>query len=193
MLDVEAKDWESICQCPRERAGEIPIMVLKAWKEFVSDSTSGLTERLCAWSFRVAVAAGLRWGDLLCTAPATLVLMKEGLIGFAEKKPKPVESLKEDIAGAIDFAFSNEKWLSGGFLLFQENTWDCARGFWIVQPLVLESEIGFPNQVPAFWHCANKMMSVLLPFADFHEDRGIRPHILKVETISALMGGNCQM
>ena len=52
---------------------------------FVSDSTLGVTGRLYAWSFRVAVAACLRWGGLLCTAPATPVLMKEGLIGFAAK------------------------------------------------------------------------------------------------------------
>ena len=44
-----------------------------------------VAERLYAWPFRVSVAAGLRWGDLLNAAPATTVLMKEGRIGFAAK------------------------------------------------------------------------------------------------------------
>ena len=52
---------------------------------FVSDSSLGMTERLFAWSFMVAVASGLRWDDLINTAPTTTVLMKEGLIGCAAK------------------------------------------------------------------------------------------------------------
>ena len=58
-----------------------------------------------------AVAEDLRWGDLLNTAPATTVLMKEGLIGFAAKT-KTRESLKEDHVGGSHFALSNENWLS---------------------------------------------------------------------------------
>ena len=87
MIDVEAKGWESIYQCPRKQACRTPPQVLKAcggWG-FVSDSSLGLTVRLFAWSFRVAVAARLRLGDLLSTALATSVLMKEGLIGYAAK------------------------------------------------------------------------------------------------------------
>ena len=84
MIDLEAKDWESIYQCPWKQAGEIPPRVLKAWGGFVSDSSLCVAVRLFAWSFRVAVA-GLRWDDLLSTAPATTVLMKECLIGFAAK------------------------------------------------------------------------------------------------------------
>ena len=85
MLDAEAETWESIHQRHREQADGIPLSVLKAWEEFVSDSTLGLTERLFAWSSRVAVAAGLRLGDLLRTSPTTLVLIKDGRIGFAAK------------------------------------------------------------------------------------------------------------
>ena len=33
--------------------------------------------------FRLAVAAGIRRGGLLNTAPNTIVLTKEGLVGFA--------------------------------------------------------------------------------------------------------------
>ena len=52
-------------------------------------------ERLCAWSFMVAVSAGLRWKDLLNSAPSTLVLMNEGLMWFAAKTATR-ESRKED-------------------------------------------------------------------------------------------------
>ena len=44
------------------------------------------------------MAAGLRLGDLLSTSPTTLVLIKDGRIGFAAKT-KPGESLKVDIGG----------------------------------------------------------------------------------------------
>ena len=62
MIDLEAGDWGSIYQCPRKQAGQIPVRVLKAWEEFVSESSLCITERLFAWYFRVSVAAGLRWG-----------------------------------------------------------------------------------------------------------------------------------
>ena len=51
-----------------------------------------------------------------------------------------------------------------------------------------ESELGFPNQAPAFWSCANKMMSLLLFLADRPGDHGIRPRSLKVTTIDVLVG-----
>ena len=60
MLDAEAETCESIRRFPRKQAGGIPLSVLNAWEGFVSDSTLGLTERLFAWSFRVAVDACLR-------------------------------------------------------------------------------------------------------------------------------------
>ena len=85
MIGFGAKTWESIYQCPRKQAGAILIAVLKTWGGFVSDSPIDLTGRLFAWSSRASVAAGLRWVDLLSTAPATLVLIKDGLIGFAVK------------------------------------------------------------------------------------------------------------
>ena len=84
-LDFEAKDNGNTHRCHRKQADATPITAPKAREGFVSDSTLGITGGLFAWSFKVAVAAGLRWGDLLCTAPATLVLMKECLIGFAAK------------------------------------------------------------------------------------------------------------
>ena len=52
---------------------------------FVSDSPIDLTGRLFAWPFRAEVADGLRWDDLLNTAPATLVLTKDGLAAVAAK------------------------------------------------------------------------------------------------------------
>ena len=49
-----------------------------------------LAGRLFAWPPRLAGAAGLWWGGLLNTAPATTVLMEEGHSGFAGK-PRPGE------------------------------------------------------------------------------------------------------
>ena len=96
----------------------------------------------------------------------------------------------EDPVGASNFSFSNENWLSAGYIASQENTGvGLSSDFWIGPPSVLESELGFFNQRHAFWSCANKMMSVLLPLADFHEDHGIRPHSLKVTTIAVIMVG----
>ena len=86
MLDVEAKSWESIYQCPRKQSGEIPISALIACVgNLVSDSKNDVAGGISAWSSRFAAAAGLRWDDLLNTSPTTLVLLKEGLIGFAAK------------------------------------------------------------------------------------------------------------
>ena len=77
----------------------------------------------------------------------------------------------------------------GGVHLFKENSGGFPRDFWIGHPLFMESEMGFFNQSPAFWSCADKMMTLLLERADFlEEDHGIRPHSLKVTTISSLMG-----
>ena len=53
--------------------------------DITSDSKNDIAERIFAWSFRLAVASGLRLDDLLNTAPTTLVLLKEGIIGFASK------------------------------------------------------------------------------------------------------------
>ena len=191
MLDVEAKDWESIYQRRRKQAGEIPVSVLIEWGNIVPYSKNDITERIFALSFRLADAAGLRWGDLLNTAPTTLALLKEGIIGFAAKTKTRGKSEGRPW-GASNLAFSNEKWLADGFNLFKQESGDLARDYWIAQPLFMESEAGFSNQAPAFWSCANKMMTFLLERAEFFEEHGIRPHSLKVKTISALMGGNCQ-
>ena len=91
--------------------------------------------------------------------------------------------------GASNLIPPSEKWPPVGFLLFRNNTEvGSPRDFSICHPLVSESELGFPNQVPAFWPCANKMMSILLFLAERREDRGIRPHSLKATTIDVIMG-----
>ena len=82
--------------------------------EFVSDSSLGITERPSAWSFMVSVA-GLRWDELLNTAPTTTVLMKEGLIGFAAKT-KTAGKSEGRRWGSSEFSFPNEKWRPDGFL-----------------------------------------------------------------------------
>ena len=76
-------------------------------EEYASYSSRDLTERLFAWSFMVAVEAGLRWGDLLNTGPSTTVLMEEGRIGFAEK-PKPGERPTVDHGGRVVMHFLTE-------------------------------------------------------------------------------------
>ena len=93
----------------------------------------------------------------------------------------------EDHGGQSYFSFPNEKWLRGGYQLFLYESGDSSRDFWIWQSLVSESEIGFANHAPAFWSCANKMMTCLLSLADPKDDHGVMPHSLKVTTISAIM------
>ena len=145
----------------------------------------GLTGRLFAWSSMVSIAAGLRWGDLLNTATATTVLMQEGLIGFAVKT-KTMGKYEGRPCGASRYAFSNGKWLRDGFGLFRNDSGDLSRDFWIGRPLTIESELGFPNQDPAFWSCSRKVMTCLLFQADHPEGHGVRPNSLKVTTISTL-------
>ena len=140
MLDVAAKSRGSTRQCHRKQAGGIPISVLTEWKNIVSDSKADIAERLFAWSVRLAVAAGLRWDDLLNTAPTTLVLLKEGLIGFAPKAKTRGKSEGRPW-GASNFAFSNENWPANGFHLSKQNYGHFARDFWIGQPLFMEPEI----------------------------------------------------
>ena len=48
-----------------KQAEGIPMWVLEEWGKLISDPEADMTERIFAWSFRVAVAAGIRWGDLL--------------------------------------------------------------------------------------------------------------------------------
>ena len=153
--------------------------------DIVSDSKNDIAERISAWPFILAVA-GLRWGDLLNTAPTTLVLLKEGIIGFAEKtKTRGKSEGRPRVASNFDF--SNENWIVGGFGLFKQESGDFARDYWIGQPLFTESETGFFNQAPAFWSCGNKMMTFRLYLAGRPDDHGIRPHSLKVATIPTLM------
>ena len=56
--------------------------------------------------------------------------------------------------------------------------------FWIRRPL--ESEVGNFNRAPAFWPCANKMVTYLLEADGHPECHGVRPRSLRVTTISAL-------
>ena len=68
------------------------------------DTQADMAERIFAWPFMVAVASGLRWGDLLNSAPNTLVFTTEGLTGFAAKtKTRGVSEGRP--WGAIDYAF----------------------------------------------------------------------------------------
>ena len=114
----------------------------------VSDSKSDIAERLFAWSFRLAVAAGLRRGDLLNAGPATLVLLKEGLVGLASKTKKRGKSEGRN-RGASNFAFPNKNRLESGFRLFGGKSGGFSRAFWIWGPLFMESGLGICNQAPA--------------------------------------------
>ena len=70
---------------PKKTGGGNSHFGFKSVGDLVSYSKSDIAGSIFAWSFRVAAEAGLRWDDLLNTAPATLVLLKEGLVGFAAK------------------------------------------------------------------------------------------------------------
>ena len=145
-----------------------------------------MAERIFAWSFRVAVAAGLRWNDLLNSTPNTLTLTTGGLTGFAARtKTRGVSEGRP--WGASDYAYSNEKWMLDGYTLFISRSGNLNRDFWIGQPMFSEIQNGFFNNAPAFWSIANKLMIILLARVNFQEaGHGIRPHSLKVTTISAL-------
>ena len=75
-------------RCPRRKAGKIPIPVLEMRVGLIMDSKTNRPERLSDWSFRAAVAAGLRRGGILNKSKPTLVLTKEDLLGFAAKTKK---------------------------------------------------------------------------------------------------------
>ena len=89
--------------------------------------------------------------------------------------------------GASRYDFSNGKWFSGGYQLFLKESLFFCRDFRIGKPLVSESEIGRPDQFPAFWSCANKMTTCLLFQAERPEGHGIRPRSLNATTISTSM------
>ena len=77
---------------------------LRMGGEMASDTQSDMTGGIFAWSFRVAVASGLRWDDVLNSAPNTLVLTIGGLTGFAAKtKTRGVSEGRP--WGKSDFAF----------------------------------------------------------------------------------------
>ena len=89
--------------------------------------------------------------------------------------------------GGSRCAFSNDKWLRDGFQLFQNESVDLSRDFWIGEPLVIGSELCFPNQAPAFWSREDKVLSCLLFQEGRPEGHVERPRNLKVTTISTLM------
>ena len=71
--------------------------------------------------------------------------------------------------------------------LFMSHSGNLNGDFWTGQPLFFETQRWFSNQAPASWSIANKMMTISLERANFLEKpQGIRPHSLKVTTISAL-------
>ena len=127
-------------------------------------------------------------GDLINTAPSATVLMKECIIGFASKTKIRGKSEGRPW-GASHYACSNEKWTRKGYELFRNESGDFSRDYWIGDPLIIESELGFANHAPACWSCANKMMTCLLLLAGRTDGHGIRPRSLKVETISTSMTG----
>ena len=71
--------------------------------------------------------------------------------------------------------------------MFRNDSVEFSQDFWIGRPLEYESELGTLNQPHAFWYRDNKMMTYLLEVDGLPEGHGIRPHSLKVATISALM------
>ena len=162
------------------------MWVLEEWEKLISDPEADMAERISAWSFRVAVAAGLRWNDLLNSTPNTLILTTGGLTGFAAKtKTRGVSEGRP--WGASDYAYSNEKWMLDGYTLFMSHSGNLNRDFWIGQPMFSEIQNGFFNNAPAFWSIANKLMIIPPERANFQEvGHGIMPLSLKVAAISAL-------
>ena len=100
ILHVGGKDWGIAYQRPIKQPEKITASIFGSCVKYVSDTIRDIPERLFARPFRVADASGLRWDDRLNTAPAKTVLMKEGLIGFAEK-PKPGGSLRVCHGGQV--------------------------------------------------------------------------------------------
>ena len=122
-------------------------------------------------------------GGLINTAPPATVLMEDGLIGFAAKTK--TRGMSEGRPwGSSRYAFSNEKRLQDGYGLFENESVDFSLDCWIGHHPIIEYELGFPNHAHAFWSCADKMMTCLLLQSERPDGHGIRPHSLKVATIS---------
>ena len=117
---------------PAKTGGGIPVQVLKAWAEFVSDSSLDITERISEWSFRVDVA-GIRWADMLRTAPATTVLMTEGLVGFAAKT-KTTGGESEGRPWGISISFFLTKMALWWLPAVSRNLGGLPPRFWIGRP-----------------------------------------------------------
>ena len=155
-------------QYPRKQAGRIPISVLIVWGAIVLYSSRNLTARLFARPSAVAVEAGLRWGDRLNTAPPATVLMREGLIGFAEKTKTTGKSEGRPWVGS-HYAFSKKAWIRTVYEMCRNYSCEFNRDFWIGQPLMYESEFRTFNHSSEFWHCSDKMMTYLLGIAGHPE------------------------
>ena len=109
-------DWGNAFRYQKLQEERIPISSLQGRGGLISDKNVEIQERLFAWSVRVAVSAGLRRGDLLNTAPSTLALMGECLIGCAAKTKTRGKS-EGAPRGASTFAYSanGDGWLNTGY------------------------------------------------------------------------------
>ena len=76
----------------------------------IADKSAQSHRGIPAWPFRVAVAAGLRWGDLLGIPPppSTLALANDALIGFSPET-KQAGGLKRHVGGS--YSHNNTAWL----------------------------------------------------------------------------------
>ena len=172
--------------------GKFTSQSYKHGGRYVPDSSRDLTERLFAWSSRVDVAAGLWWGDLLNTAPPTTVLLKEGLIGFAEK-PKTRGSLWVGHAGRVITHFLTKNGCIQGMNCSKTSLWILAEIFGYATSNNNRVCIRFSNPTNAFLSCASKMMTCLLFQSGRPDGHAIRPHSLKVATISVSMAEVAKM
>ena len=148
ILHVEAKDWERFYQRPSKQAEKTPVPILESCEKYVSEYSRDLPGGLFAWPFAVAVVSCLRRDGMISDAPSTTVLMKEGLIWSAAKSKTRGESGGRPW-GAGRFAFSNGKVVAGRVCVFQKESGDLSRYFWIGWLQVIESELGFSTH-PCF-------------------------------------------
>ena len=186
IINIEAAEWANAYQRHTRQAEQLPVSVLQRWGCLIGDRDIDIPELLFARSSRIAVEAGLWRNDLLNTAPSTISLMGEGIVGFSVKTKTRWESEGRP-CWDIMFSYSTDcqYWLKTGYVLFIEKSGDQERDFWLGRPFESTRD-GFKlPPPPAFWSCAGKMVSPLMA-AGHPEGRGIRPHSLKATKITAL-------
>ena len=132
------------------------------------------------------MAAGLRWGDLLNTAPNTLVSVRECLVRFAANA-KNTGASEVRSRGSCNFSSPNAKWLCGWYTLSTQHSGNIDRDFWDGRPSFFETANGFFNQAPPFRRNVKKRMTILLERANYMGERSIRRRSLKVAAISSIM------